>query len=215
MKAIFPVLALLIIVLASGCVSQDVRELQGVEIREYQGEQLSSIAEIRDLSIKGPQNIDIQDYSLKVFGLVESPRDYTYEEALDRQRYSKVVALYCVTGWDTKTLWEGILIEDLLDEVGVSQEVDTVIFRAYDGYSTSLPLDFILDNDIMLAYKVNNVTLTPSTGYPFILVAEQKWGYKWIKWVTEIELSDDPTFEGYWESRGYSNDGSIEQHYFD
>jgi DMSO/TMAO reductase YedYZ molybdopterin-dependent catalytic subunit len=40
-------------------------------------------------------------------------------------------------------------------------------------------------------------------------VAESKWGYKWIKWVTEIELSDDTSYRGYWEERGYSNNGDL------
>ena len=62
----------------------------------------------------------------------------------------------------------------------------------------------------MLAYKVNNITLTPKLGFPFLLVAEEKWGYKWIKWITEIEISDDQEFKGYWEERGYNNNGSIE-----
>jgi DMSO/TMAO reductase YedYZ molybdopterin-dependent catalytic subunit len=47
-----------------------------------------------------------------------------------------------------------------------------------------------------------------------MLVAEDKWGYKWIKWVTEIRLSDDPTYRGYWESRGYSNSGDLNRSFF-
>jgi DMSO/TMAO reductase YedYZ molybdopterin-dependent catalytic subunit len=39
-------------------------------------------------------------------------------------------------------------------------------------------------------------------------VAENKWGYKWIKWVTRIELSDQD-YRGYWEQRGYSNSGDL------
>jgi len=70
-------------------------------------------------------------------------------------------------------------------------------------------LDYIIDNNIMIAYKMNNVTLPPERGYPFELVAESKWGYKWIKWITSIELSDDDTYKGFWESIGWPNDGNI------
>jgi DMSO/TMAO reductase YedYZ molybdopterin-dependent catalytic subunit len=42
---------------------------------------------------------------------------------------------------------------------------------------------------------------------PFMVVAESKWGYKWVKWVDEIELSSDTSYRGYWESRGYDNNG--------
>ena len=39
--------------------------------------------------------------------------------------------------------------------------------------------------------KMNNVTIPPERGFPFMLVAESKWGYKWIKWVTKIEVSNN------------------------
>jgi DMSO/TMAO reductase YedYZ molybdopterin-dependent catalytic subunit len=62
---------------------------------------------------------------------------------------------------------------------------------------------------------MNNVTLPAERGFPFQLVAESKWGYKWIKWVTEIELSDNLNYKGYWESRGYSNGGNLNESFFD
>lgn len=184
----------------------DVIELEEVEIRDYKGEALGSINDFRENSVSGPQYIEIENYTLQVKGLVENPRSYTYDEVLDRQQYSKVVTLHCVEGWSVKLLWEGVLLEKIFDEVGVKPSANTVIFRAYDGYSTSLPLGYITENDIILAYRMNNVTLPPQRGYPFQLVAEEKLGYKWIKWITEIELSDDPDFRGFWESRGYDND---------
>jgi DMSO/TMAO reductase YedYZ molybdopterin-dependent catalytic subunit len=58
---------------------------------------------------------------------------------------------------------------------------------------------------------MNNVTIPPERGFPFELVAESKYGYKWIKWVTSIELSNDTEYLGFWESRGYSNDATITQ----
>jgi len=60
-----------------------------------------------------------------------------------------------------------------------------------------------------MAYKMNDLTLPPERGFPFQLVAEKKWGYKWIKWITKIELSDDEEYRGYWESRGYSNEADL------
>jgi DMSO/TMAO reductase YedYZ molybdopterin-dependent catalytic subunit len=190
--------------------STNVDNLAAVEIKEYQGTDLSSIADFRENSIKGPQSIDLESYRLKVDGLVDSPLEYTLGEVTDNhQSYQKVVTLNCVEGWRVSILWEGVLVKDLIDEAKASPEANTVIFHAYDGYTTSLPLDYIVSQDIMLAYKMNGVVLPPERGAPFQLVAESKWGYKWIKWVTRIELSDDPNYEGYWESRGYSNDGNL------
>lgn len=183
-------------------------QLDGVEVTEYKGEMLGSIREFRENSIKGPQQVNKDSYRLLVTGLVDAPREYSYSEVTsDHASYEKVVQLDCVEGWSVKVLWQGVLLTELIDEVGAKSGANTVIFRAADGYSTSLPLSYIRDNDILLAYKMNGLTLPAERGFPFELVAEQKWGYKWIRWVTEIELSNDSSYRGYWESRGYTNSG--------
>lgn len=197
-------------VLASCSPSTGPTELGTTEVREYKGENLSSINDFRENSIRGPQHISLDDYQLEITGLVENPLSLTYDEVLNRDKYSKVVALYCVEGWDAKILWEGVLIEELIDLAGAKDEAVTVIFHAEDGYTSSMALDFIRDNDIMLAYKMNDVVIPPERGFPFQVVAESKWGYKWVKWVTKIELSDDTDYRGYWEERGYNNDGDVE-----
>ena len=56
--------------------------------------------------------------------------------------------------------------------------------------------------------KLNDITLPDDRGFPFQVVAESKFGYKWSKWITRIELSDDTDFRGYWESVGYNNDAA-------
>jgi DMSO/TMAO reductase YedYZ molybdopterin-dependent catalytic subunit len=182
-------------------------QLERAEVREYEGLDLSSIDDFRENSIAGPQEVDRDSYELNVSGLVEEPARLSYDEVLSERTYKKVVTLDCVEGWSVDILWEGVLLRDLLERAGPAPTANTVVFRAADGYSTSLPLDYLLDNEILLAYSMNGVELPPERGFPFQLVAEDKWGYKWIKWVTEIELTDDPEYRGYWESRGYSNSG--------
>jgi DMSO/TMAO reductase YedYZ molybdopterin-dependent catalytic subunit len=56
---------------------------------------------------------------------------------------------------------------------------------------------------------MNNVTLTPEAGWPFMLIAQNQYGYKWIRWVTGIEVSNDTSYLGYWESRGYPNNATV------
>jgi len=104
-----------------------------------------------------------------------------------------------------------MLVRELIAESSPLPSTKVVIFHAYDGYTTSFPLNYIMGNDIMMAYKMNEFALPPERGYPFQLVAESKWGYKWIRWITEIELSDDVNYRGYWESRGYSNTGDLDK----
>jgi len=217
----FTALTMVITALVTGCTmfrpdTSDVKELEGVEVREYQGEKLSSINDFRENSIQGPQYVDAESYRLSVTGVVANPQTYSYDRVLDNnQRYQKVVRLDCVEGWSVNILWEGVLVSDLINRSQSLPEANTVIFHAYDGYTTSLPLDYVMDNPIIMAYKMNEVTLPPERGFPFQLVAESKWGYKWIKWLTKIELSDDASYRGFWESRGYSNEADLDKSYFD
>ena len=209
----------IMIVPFSGCNGVDTgmtENLEAVEVREYQGEKLSSVNDFRENSIGGPQFIDLEEYTLDVGGLVDTPLTYTYDEVINSYKsYKKVVTLDCVEGWSATILWEGFLLRDLINSTNPSPEVKTVILFAYDGYSTSFPIEYIMDNDIIVAYKMNDIDLPPERGYPFQLVAESKWGYKWIKWITDIELSNRTDYEGYWESRGYSNDGDLDKSFFD
>ena len=164
-------------------------------------------------SIKGTQYINESNYTLQVTGLVEHPRNYTYAEVLNHTAYQKVVTLNCVEGWSATMLWQGVLVSDLLNEAKPLPTGTVVIFTAADNYTTSFPIEYLYNNNILLAYKMNNVTIPPEYGFPFQLVAESKWGYKWIKWVTKIEVSNDTNYTGYWESRGYTNGGNLNQSY--
>ncbi|MBT3362524.1 MAG: molybdopterin-dependent oxidoreductase [Chloroflexi bacterium] len=218
MRRLFLLISALVVVavlLASAC-RQGAIELSGIEVREYKGENLSSVQDFRDNSIKGPQYVDQDSYELTIDGLVQTPVTLSYDEVVDNNDlYKKVVTLNCVEGWSANILWEGMLVTDLFEQTGVLPEAKVVIFHAADGYTTSFAIEYITDNNIIMAYKMNDVTLPPERGFPFQLVAESKWGYKWIKWITRIELSDDINYKGYWEQRGYSNDGDLDGSKFD
>ena len=209
----------MIVIALMGCVGNNIEnpsELEPTEINEYEGQKLSSVDDFRENSIKGPQYLDIGSYQLKVSGLVEKPKSYTYDEIIgENQNYKKVVTLNCVEGWSATILWEGVLVKDLIARSGPLANAKVVIFHAYDGYTTALPLEYVAENNIILAHKMNEISLPPERGFPFQLIAESKWGYKWIKWVTEIELSDDVNYKGYWERRGYSNEADLDKGFFE
>jgi DMSO/TMAO reductase YedYZ molybdopterin-dependent catalytic subunit len=189
----------------------EVTTLDSVQVKNYKGQKLSSINDFRENSIKGPQKVNINNYTLQITGRVQNPKKYTYKEVISHKNYQKVVTLNCVEGWSVTILWRGILVSELINKSKPTSDGKTVIFYAADGYSTSFPLDYLNNNHILMAYKMNNVTIPPERGFPFQLVAESKWGYKWIKWITKIEISNNTNYTGYWESRGYSNTGNLNE----
>ncbi|HEY3422084.1 MAG TPA: molybdopterin-dependent oxidoreductase [Methanocellaceae archaeon] len=209
---------------AAGCASQatptatppgnsSASPVPGAELTEYGGQKLDSIKSFRENSIHGTQHISADSYTVSISGLVDNARTYSYQDLTALASYQKVVTLHCVEGWDATALWEGVSVKDMLDQAGIKPGAKTAIFYAQDGDSTSFGIDDIKSQDFMLAYKVNNILLTEQHGYPSRLVAAEKWGYKWIKWVTKIELSDQD-YKGYWERNGYSNNGDLSQSFF-
>jgi DMSO/TMAO reductase YedYZ molybdopterin-dependent catalytic subunit len=223
--AAFIGITLVIFLMVEGCVikpgefpgseGENITSLIPAEVREYEGEPLSSIADFRENSISGPQYVNKSAYLLEINGLVSRPLSLTYDQVVsDYPSYQKKVTLFCVEGWEVTILWKGVRVSDLLDDAGVNPSANTVIFYAVDGYSTSLPLEYTREHDLLLAYSMNGVILPAERGFPFQLVAEDRLGYKWIKWVTRIEVSDDPAYRGYWERRGFSQTGEIKRGFF-
>jgi DMSO/TMAO reductase YedYZ molybdopterin-dependent catalytic subunit len=187
------------------------------EVTQYQGQNLTTISSFTqviaahpDVAIKGTQYVNQTAYRLAITGLVNNSLQYSYDEVINNfASYQQVATLPCVEGWSVTMLWGGVRISDLLQNSGVNPNATVAIFYASDGYTSALPLDYIAQNNIILAYKMNNVTLTPTAGFPLSLVVQSQYGYKWVKWVTEIEVSSNTGYLGYWESRGYPNNATV------
>lgn len=192
-----------------GTSSATIDRYTATEVRDYKGVRLDPSVGPRDNSIKGVQNVDIASYSLQVTGLAEKPISLNYDEVLAMDAYERLITLYCVEGWEATVLWKGARLKDIIDLAGAKETADTVIFHCVDGYTTSMPLQTIIDKDMLLAYNSNGIELPASLGFPFIVVAEDKLGYKWARWVNEIELTDNAYYQGFWEKNGYDNTADV------
>jgi DMSO/TMAO reductase YedYZ molybdopterin-dependent catalytic subunit len=184
--------------------------LKAVEIRDYQGVKLGSVADFQENSIKGAPNVDIRKYRLAIEGLTEKKASFTYGELQKMPHVKRLIELNCVEGWSVKAVWEGIPLKTLFKAAPPKPEAVTVIFHCADGYDTSVSLREVLERDLLIADRINGITLPPDQGYPFILVAQDKWGYKWARWIVRIELSTDTNYRGYWERSGYNQKGDLD-----
>ncbi len=188
-------------ILLTGCIGQQPR----TNVAEGEITPLEDFF-VLDLGIK--PDIDVAEWRLEVTGLVENPLTLTYEEILAFPAQTQVTYLYCVTGNDATGEWTGFPVKYLLEKAGYSEDTVSVVFYAADEYTSSITLEKALQQDTILAYTLNGVILPKEHGYPLRLVVPDKVGYKWVKWVVKIELVDY-NYEGYWESRGYSNVGDV------
>jgi DMSO/TMAO reductase YedYZ molybdopterin-dependent catalytic subunit len=182
--------------------------LSDVEASTFMGVNLTPMSKQNNNAINGTQYINRSSYRLRVTGLVENDLNLSYNQLLSLPAYSEVASLPCVEGWSFTAQWTGFRVIDLLNLAKLEPNATYVVFNGSDGYSTGLPLDYLIDQNVIMAYGINNVTLPPERGFPFQLVAVNKYGYKWAKWITSIEVVNK-TVEGYWESRGYSNSANV------
>ncbi len=181
------------------------------EITEYKGEKLTPLKDQGNTYVGNPPRVDLGRYRLQITGKVNKPLELSYEEILALPQESKVIRLQCVEGWSFKALWTGVKIAELARLAQAAPEAKFVIFTEINGeYSSALPLDYIKEKGILLASKNNGLALPQERGFPFQVCAEDKFGYKWVKWVGRIEFSDKD-YEGYWEKRGYSNSADIKK----
>jgi DMSO/TMAO reductase YedYZ molybdopterin-dependent catalytic subunit len=182
-----------------------------IEAVVYMGAALTPIKDQLNNALKGTQYIDRDTYTLTVDGLVDHPLTLTYDDLLAYPQESRLMDLDCVEGWDFTAKWTGPVLKNIFTAAGVRPEAKIAIFHTADvpeGYS-SLPVFYLTDNDIILALKLNDVTLPAERGFPFQVAAMHKYGYKWAKWVIRIELSDNTDFRGYWEKVGYNDNADV------
>ncbi len=148
---------------------------------------------------------DRATWDLKIFGLVEEPLTLSYDQFLELPATRIVADIHCVTTWsklDTK--WEGVLFRELMDSVEVNPEARFVMVHCEQGFTTSVPLEVLMDDDVLLAYRYDDQSLTPEHGYPLRLVVPKKYFWKSAKWVRGLELMAQDRL-GFWEVRGYHN----------
>jgi DMSO/TMAO reductase YedYZ molybdopterin-dependent catalytic subunit len=182
-----------------------------VEATEFLGTKLTPISQQLNNALAGTQHIDKDTYTLTINGLVDNPLKLTYSDLLALPQISKLMPLDCVEGWNFTAKWTGPSLPGLFSMAKVQPAAKLAIFYTSDvsqGYS-SLNLDYINNRNIIIALKLNDITLPDERGFPFQVVAESKYGYKWSKWIVRIELSDNTNFRGYWEGRGYNNNADV------
>lgn len=149
---------------------------------------------------------DMNEWRLTVCGEVEAERSFTFEEILALPATKVVRDIHCVTRWSKlDTEWEGVLFKDLLPLLGVKPEAKYVMFHADPDYETNVPLEDLLKDDVMLAYRFAGEPLTDKHGWPLRTLVPHRYFWKSAKWIRRIEFMRDDR-PGFWERNGFHNE---------
>lgn len=146
------------------------------------------------------------DWGFRVWGLVEEPLAWTYDELLAQDVTRVTCDIHCVTTWSKlDTVWEGVAVRPLLERLGLMDGATHVIAHAEGGYTANVPLERVMRDDVLLAYRFGGEALAPEHGGPLRLMLPSLYFWKSAKWLRGLEVLDHDE-PGYWERLGYSND---------
>jgi DMSO/TMAO reductase YedYZ molybdopterin-dependent catalytic subunit len=157
------------------------------------------------LHVGDPPAFDPRTWMLKVVGEVEHPLTLTWEEVLALPSITSSSDFHCVTSWSClDNRWEGVAFQTLAERVQPKPHAQYVICEDDWGYTANLPLEVLMDDDVLLAYKHDGRELEAVHGGPLRLVVPKRYAWKSVKWLRALYFRehDEP---GFWEVRGYSN----------
>jgi len=153
--------------------------------------------------------IDLKTYTLEVRGEVENPVRLNWQEILRLPKIQSVSDFHCVEGWSVLDCkWEGVRFSQIAELVKPKANAKFVTFECADGYATSLSMQELSGEDVLLAYGLNHKPLEEGIGFPLRLVVPNKYAYKSALWVTEIRFTAKKEL-GFWERRGYSDTADV------
>jgi DMSO/TMAO reductase YedYZ molybdopterin-dependent catalytic subunit len=158
---------------------------------------------VLDMGIK--PNISINEWSLRVFGLVEKELNIDWTDFQALPQVTDKSDFHCVTRWSQLDMnWQGVRAQDILVLAAPLNSAKFVTLHSYDGYTTNIALEALLDDDVIIAHSVLGAPLTSEHGGPVRMVVPKRYAWKSAKWLKAIELhaEDKP---GFWEVRGYHN----------
>jgi len=153
----------------------------------------------------GVPRIDLNKWTFEVSGEVAHHLILSHAELMALPSVILVSDFHCVTGWSRfDNRWEGISFNEITVRCNPLESARFVTISCDDNYTTSLPLDQLLDDDVLLAYAHDGRPLAPEHGGPLRLVVPKRYAYKSAKWVRALKFTTEQEI-GFWEQRGYSN----------
>ena len=151
-------------------------------------------------------SVDLDRWSLRIYGEVETPLTLTWQELRDLPATEVMTDIHCVTRWSRFDVgFRGVHWRDLAPLVSPGSSARFVVAHAEQGYTANLPLEALEAPDSLLAYEADGAPLSPDHGYPLRLVVPHRYFWKSAKWLRALELTPDDR-PGFWERYGYHND---------
>jgi DMSO/TMAO reductase YedYZ molybdopterin-dependent catalytic subunit len=151
-------------------------------------------------------DISKSNWKLRIYGLVENELNLDWKSFQQLPQTMNVSDFHCVTRWSRLDMdWAGVKAQHLLMLAAPLKTAKFITMYGYDGYTTNLNLEAVLDDDVMIAHSVLGQPLTTAHGGPVRMIVPKRYAWKGAKWLKAIELHAEDRL-GFWEMRGYHNE---------
>jgi methionine sulfoxide reductase catalytic subunit len=140
---------------------------------------------------------DFADYRLRVSGLVENPKTFSYAELKEMPKQEQITEHFCIQGWSGVAKWGGVPMRHILDIVKPTADARYAVFyslsegSAGGGYYDVHRIHNMRHGLTILAYEMNGAPLSVLHGAPLRLRCENELGFKMVKWIAAIEFVHD------------------------
>jgi len=151
------------------------------------------ITPLKDFKTMGitDQKTDLDTWRLTVEGHVKVPLRLTYSQILAFPAIERDVLLICPGIFANHGRWKGISMSALLQKAGVTDKGTLVNFKGPEGMYEKVegfPIKDVLSDKVFLAYAVNGKPLPQKHGFPLRVVAEDRFGFTWVKYVHKMTV---------------------------
>jgi DMSO/TMAO reductase YedYZ molybdopterin-dependent catalytic subunit len=165
------------------------------------GQKLTTGFPVLDLGVQ--PEIPLTQWTLALDGLVEKPVTLDWAAFNALPQVTDVSDFHCVTTWSKYDCrWDGVAFTTLFDLVQPKPEAQFVYFTSYDGYSTNVPLEHCLDDDVLVATRFDGAPVSREHGGPARVIIPKLYAWKGAKFVKTITFLPEDRL-GFWEVRGY------------
>jgi DMSO/TMAO reductase YedYZ molybdopterin-dependent catalytic subunit len=159
------------------------------------------------LTVGPTPEVRLEDWSFSIWGKVAAPFALRWEELQAEPQVELTRDIHCVTRWSRFDVpWRGVSVRALLERARPAPEARFALVHAHGGYTTNLPLDDLLRDDVLVATHADGLPLAPDHGGPARLLVPHLYLWKSAKWVSGIEVRESDQ-RGFWEANGYHGRG--------
>ena len=132
------------------------------------------------------------DWRLVIDGMVARPASFSLAELKSFPRRSHITMIQCEEGWSYIAEWTGVPLSHVLERVGALPQVRYVVYRSFQpDWWESIDMADALHPQTLLTHGLNGGDLPVGFGGPLRLRLTRQLGYKSVKYITQLTLTDN------------------------